>query len=353
MNSIGKIRIQNIYYMLSYAFQILKEQGYTQCATEVFENTADLLSAILARGIAVQVRRGLGREYIAVAEPLYALRGKIALSESIKTLTIVKHQLVCSYDDFSVDSYLNRIIKATVGLLLHDDIPKQRKRELRNLMLYFKDVRDIDPFNIDWHIRFDRTNQTYQMLISVCHLVIKGLLQTDSQGNVRMQKFLDEQRMSRLFEKFILAYYRREFPNLQVSAAQIQWQLDDGIATLLPIMQSDIMLDDGMKTLIIDAKYYAHTTQVQFDSRTLHSNNLYQIFTYVKNRDIGNTGNVAGMLLYAKTDDDITPDCDFKMSGNKISVKTLDLNTDFSEITAQLNRLAESYFGANVQKAAQ
>jgi 5-methylcytosine-specific restriction enzyme subunit McrC len=117
-------------------------------------------------------------------------------------------------------------------------------------------------------------------------------------------------------------------------------------------MQSDIMLYDGLKMLIIDAKYYSHTMQVQFDSRTLHSNNLYQIFTYVKNQDVGNTGNVAGMLLYAKTDEDITPDCDFKMSGNNISVKTLDLNIDFNNIAAQLNGIAELYFGTVVKKEA-
>ena len=41
----------------------------------------------------------------------------------------------------------------------------------------------------------------------------------------------------------------------------------------------------GNTVLIIDAKYYSHTTQTQFDNHTIHSNNLYQIFTYVKNRD--------------------------------------------------------------------
>jgi hypothetical protein len=37
-------------------------------------------------------------------------------------------------------------------------------------------------------------------------------------------------------------------------------------------------------TLIIDAKFYSHTTQMQYNIHTLHSNNLYQIFTYVKNK---------------------------------------------------------------------
>jgi len=55
-----------------------------------------------------------------------------------------------------------------------------------------------------------------------------------------------------------------------------------------------------------------------------HSSNLYQIFTYIKNQDIDHTGNVAGMLLYAKTNEAIIPDCDFHIHGNETSVKTLD-----------------------------
>lgn len=58
------IPIQNVYYMLSYAFQVLNEQGYKNIATEQFHNTAELMAAILEKGIALQLKRGLGKEYI-------------------------------------------------------------------------------------------------------------------------------------------------------------------------------------------------------------------------------------------------------------------------------------------------
>ena len=80
------IQIQNIYYMLSYAFQVLNEQGYRNIATEEFDNTAELCAAILARGISTQVKCGLGKEYIPQTEALSSIRGKIDISESIKTL---------------------------------------------------------------------------------------------------------------------------------------------------------------------------------------------------------------------------------------------------------------------------
>lgn len=337
------IKIQNIYHMLAYAFQILKEQGYASCGTEDFENTADLLSAILVRGVSIQIKRGLGRTYIEQTEPLSCLRGKIDVTESIKQQTLIKQQLVCTYDEFSEDTYMNRILKTAMELLIRYDIPKTRKKELRNLLLYFKDVHTIDIHTIDWNFRFNRNNQSYQMLMSVCYLLIKGLLQTSADGTVKLMQFIDEQRMCRLYEKFILEYYRKHYPQIKTSSSQIKWALgEDSLGTMLPTMQSDIMLSYGSKTLIIDAKYYSHTTQVQYDVNTLHSNNLYQIFTYVKNKAVEG-GEVSGMLLYARTDEVVQPDNVYMMSGNKISVKTLDLNCDFSVISEQLNAVADAF----------
>lgn len=336
------IRIQNIYYMLAYAFQILQEHGYKNCGTEEFENTADLLASILVKGVTTQIKRGLGRVYVEATEPLSCLRGKIDVTESIKQQTIMKQQLICTYDEFSVDSYMNRILKMTMELLLRHDIPKTRKKELRNLLLYFRDVGTINVYSIDWKFRFNRNNQTYQMLMSVCYLVSKGLLQTSADGSVKLMQFLDEQRMCRLYEKFILEYYKRHYPQIKTSASQIGWALDDGIGTMLPIMQSDIMLAHGDRTLIIDAKYYSRTTQRQYDANTLHSSNLYQIFTYVKNKAAAG-GEVSGMLLYARTEEEIQPDHTYMMSGNRISVKTLNLDCDFEEVACQLNAIADDF----------
>lgn len=342
------IRIQNIYYMLAYAFQVLNEQGYKNIATEEFDNTAELCAAILARGVSMQIKRGLGKEYIPRTEALSALRGKIDISETVKTQALQRRQMVCSYDELSVDSYMNRIIKSTMLLLLRADITKARKKELRKLLVFLDDVETIDLHSVNWNMQYNRNNQTYRMLISVCYLVVKGLLQTQSDGTTKLMDFLDEQRMHRLYEKFILEYFRREYPQITANASQIPWQLDDDMSAMLPVMQTDIMLSHGEKTLIIDAKYYAHSTQIQFDKYTLHSGNLYQIFTYVKNKETELSSvphEVSGMLLYARTDEDIYPENEYRMSGNRIEVRTLNLDGDFDSIREQLDGIAEKYLG--------
>ena len=343
------IPVQNVYYMLSYAFQVLNEQGYKNIATEQFNNVTDLCAAILTKGISVQLKRGLGREYIPETDALSAIRGKIDISESIKTRTMLKKQLVCAYDDFSVNSYMNRVIKTTVELLLRSDISKTRKRELRELFVFFGEVEMLDVHTINWSFQYNRNNQTYRMLISICYLVVKGLLQTNSDGTRKLMDFIDEQRMCRLYEKFILEYFRREHPEIMANASQIPWQLDDDMNAMLPVMQTDIMLSKDEKTLIIDAKYYSHTMQTQHDVQKLHSGNLYQIFTYVKNKESqlsSQPHEVSGMLLYAKTDEAILPNNTYRMGGNRISVRTLDLDCTFEQIAAKLDAIASEHFGA-------
>ena len=91
----------------------------------------------------------------------------------------------------------------------------------------------------------------------------------------------------------------------------------------------------------------ADTTQNQYSVNTIHSGNLYQIFTYVKNKDAAfgdQPHTVSGMLLYAQTDEIVQPNHVYHMSGNKITVRTLDLNQPFSQIAAQLDSIVVSHF---------
>ena len=333
--------------MLSYAFQSLNSKAYKKIESEEFENTAELFSEILIIGVSSQIKQGLVRDYIDITETTSSIRGKISISESINNQSFIKKQLNCTYDEFSPNCYLNQIIKSTMAILVKSDISKMRKKKLKNLLMYFRDVDLIDLKSINWKIRFDRNNQTYRMLVGICYLVVNGLIHTQKSGNVKLMEFLDDQRMSRLYEKFILNYYKKEHSEIKAHTPQIPWQIDDGIDFLLPKMQTDVTLEHGGKILIIDAKYYVHNLSKHYGKDIHHTGNIYQIFTYVKNKQLEMQGydvEIGGMLLYARTTSEIQPDSDYVMSGNNISVKTLDLNQEFNLIKNQLDNIIEVYF---------
>lgn len=344
MTAVSTIPIKNLYYMLAYAFRDLKEMRYKDIGSEKFESAADMLAVILCRGVSKQIKRGLLRQYITSEESLSSPRGKIVIGESIKTQSIRKRQLVCTYDEFTVNAYMNRIIKTTMMKLLRIDIPKQRKKDIRKLLVFFDDVAVLDEYRINWKLQYDRNNQTYRMLIGICRLVLKWLLQSSQARTTRMIDF-DEEHRERLYEKFVLGYFGQEHRELKPRSPYLSWQLDNDYDIHLPMMHPDIVLTDEQtkKTLIIDTKHYANVmgSRAEGAKKKVSSDNLYQIFTYVKNWRIKGDETVSGMLLYAKTTETLLPNDTYQMSGNEIHVRTLDLDRDFVDIKSELDSIAE------------
>lgn len=342
------IFIRNIYYMLSYAFQELKRRSYENIGKEDFERVQDLFAEILYRGMSMQLKQGLYREYIELHDTLPVLKGKLDIKETIRNRILQKNVLSCEYDELSENNVFNQILKTTAFILIQEKtVSHPRKVKLKSLMPFLDGVDIIDPFCIRWNmLRFQRNNQTYKMLMNICFFVLDGMLMTDESGAYKMATFSDEH-MNRLFEKFVLEYYKIEHKELSANSEQIEWDIDiakSPVIDFLPSMKTDITLRKAGHCLIIDTKYYGSMMQSNFNKQSIHSGNMYQIFTYVKNVDRDSSGDVEGMLLYARTQEEIAPDLDAVFGNNRIRVSTLDLNKDFKDIASQLDTIANSTF---------
>ncbi len=344
------IFIKNIYYMLAYAYQVLKQKNYEEIASEEFEDIQDLFAAILSKGISQQLKQGLHKEYVPMQEDMLTLRGKINIHGSMRNMYMRKKALACEYDELSIDNTFNKIIKTTILVLIRESaVKKENKDKLKKVLVYFDEVGTLKPDEIKWSsLRYQRNNKSYEMLMNLCYFALEGMIQTTDKGIYKMATFSDEH-MHKLFEKFVLEYYKRHHNYLSdVRAAQIKWDIkdnvDESMKKFLPTMQTDVFLRYKEKILIIDTKYYSHTMQSKYDKESLHSNNFYQIFTYVKNEDKEGIGNVSGMVLYAMTNENITPDCSYEIGGNRICFKSLDLNKEFKEITRQLDDIVKNIF---------
>jgi len=255
------------------------------------------------------------------------------------------------YDEFSENNLMNQVLKTTLyKLILCNELKEEKKYELKKIIMYFTNADIIEISDINWKsFQYHRNNSTYRLIINICYLVLKGLILTTEEGDKQIGSFIDDQYMHKLYEKFILEFYRKHFPEARPKSKQIFWDTDDAI-DFLPNMQSDTMLTYGRKKLIIDAKYYKKAMQSYHDSNKLRSNHLYQIFAYVKNEDKYNSGLVSGMLLYAKTEEEILPNYDYNIGGNIISAKTLDLNKPFEMIRRQLDSVVFNWLGEDYCK---
>ncbi len=340
------IAIENIYYMLSYAYKDINHHCTKNLAAEKFENIADLFALILCKGISSQIKRGLHKEYIPYTESLNGLKGKLDFAQSIKENTLHTKKLVCNFDDFSENILLNKILKSTcLCLFKSEKLKKENKKLLKKILLYFSTVDEINLYSIQWNsISYHRNNSTYRVLITICYLVVHGLLLHEKEGRYKLADYFEERQLSNLYERFVLEYYKKHYPELKAKSSEVKWQHDfEPVNNYLPKMQSDIMLTYGYNKLIIDTKFYKKTMQERFGKESYQSHNLYQIFTYVKNEDVHNSGSVSGMLLYAKTIDGDTPESTYSIGGNEISIRTLDLDTSWENIRNKLNLIADTF----------
>ncbi len=283
-------------------------------------------------------------------DTLPVLRGKIDLPEAVRCRTQCRPVVACEFDELSEDNLLNRILKTTLTLLLRDStVSEARKAALRRVLRFLDGVSTVPPAAVPWtRLQYRRDNRNYELLIGLCQLVLNGMLQTTETGTHKLAMF-DDAHMERLYEKFLLEYYRRHHSYLsEIRAAQVEWNLtgahDEQSLRLLPAMKTDVYLRQGEKILIIDAKYYGQIMQRNFDKASLRSAHLYQIYAYVSNADRQHTGNVSGLLVYAKTQEELLPDCMYNMGGSRIGAVTLDLSRDFSKIAEQLDAIAARFF---------
>ena len=335
------IPVRNLYHMMAYAFEGLRADTFRRCGEEDFESAADLLAEMLIVQVSDQLRRGIRMGYREVSEETTQPRGRIDIGRSMMSSTLSK-DLVCEYDEFTTNVMENRIAVTVLRLFLGSDIDPGRKGRIRRLLAAMRGIEVLDPRGIRWDSVNTRGSIQYTSIMSVCRLVIEGLLPKESDGRAGLMSYLDVQAESRLYERFLRAYFIKEHPELRVSSPRIEWDVGFGRDRFLPDMWTDLVLESNGKELIIDAKYYRDNMQDVFGSRKIHSGNLYQIYTYVKNR-VAHAGTVSGMLLYAATDAKVQPKNSYEMGGNMIMVKTLDLGSEFSDIADTLDGIAYDF----------
>lgn len=342
------IVIQNVYVMLAYAFRAIKAKSISRVGRENFDNLHDLLAEILIRGMNSQIKRGLHQDYLSRTEELSTVRGHIDIAQTVNRRAHSRGRVVCNFDEYLPDTPHNQALKSAISLLIRrGNISKARQVSLRRLLPYLEDVALVPPTSVRWdELHYHRANASYRLLLGVCELIVLGLLPNEDDGDMKLESWFSDEAMSTLYERFLREYFVLHHPELSPSAPLIDWAVSDGIASglhQLPKMRTDLTLRKGANRLIIDAKYYGKSMQTnRFSAKsTVNSANLYQILTYVKNEDVKQTGNVAGLLLYAKTDGFEQPELDVVVQGSRIGAQTLDLNKPWVEVRAELDALVQ------------
>ena len=339
------VLIGNVYVMMAYAFRSVHHREAALRGEIEFDHLHELLAHLIGSETSRQVRRGLHKQYVPHEEELTTVRGKIDVNRSMMRNATSRGRLVCLFDEFSEDTQHNRAVKSALNTLIqHGSVTQERKRFLKRLISHFAGVSDVPLRIVDWNsLSYQRTNSSYRALIQYCQFLAEGLLPSDEPGESLLTWATDDS-LNDLFERFVREYFAVHYPQLNSRASNVVWSVDDGLElpSQLPAMRTDVTLTDRQRTLIIDTKFYSSPLQLgRWGKASLHSGNLYQLFTYVKNADTMQDGSVSGLLLYAKTTAQEHPDLDTRIQGNRIRATTLDLTLPWPEVRQTLDAIVD------------
>ena len=341
------IPVKNIYYLLCYAWDRLEEGAAVDISAVDGYNLSDLFARVLLSGTKHLLRRGLDQGYLPEEAELAGIRGRISIEVTARRMLATHGRAHCQFDDLRMDTLPNRILKSTVVYLMR--LPDVSGQLRSDLALLTKELGGISEIRLSKptfrRVQLHGNNRFYRFLLGICELIFESTGVDETMGTRHFCDFFrDERRMARLFEDFVFNFYRKERPDLDVRREHIAWaasSADDPELKYLPTMRTDISIRAGSRTLIIDTKYYKEVFQSYFDKQTVHSGNLYQLFSYLKNLEAANAtaAGAAGMLLYPVVDAPVK--LRYTIHSHNVCVCTVDLAQEWIGIRSQLLDLVE------------
>ena len=339
-----KIPIENIYYLLCYAWNQLDEAERINVSASDYSQIIDLFAKVLNNGCVYLFKRGLDKEYLNMSSEINRIKGKIDFTRNIRNIAGSSTRLYCEYDELSNDILHNQIIKSVINKVLRiKNLDKTIRKELVEVYKRLLQVSDILVTKSHFkRIKLHRNNLFYRFVLNIAYIINENIVFNEQTGEYEFSDFIrDDRRMASLFENFVRNFYKEKLKGIgyEVKPEIIRWNItetDPFSLEYLPVMKTDISITSTNRKIIIDTKYYRECFAEHYNKQTIISSNLYQLFTYVKNVEVqgGSAEKCEGMLLYPTVKKEV--DLTYQMEDHKISIKTINLNQDWRGISNDL-----------------
>ena len=341
------IPIQNIYYLLCYAWNALDEADLIDVSGIESTEIADLFARVLIGGTNHILKYGLDRGYEEFSDDVPCVRGRIDTVQTRKLILFRRPLAHCHFDELTHNVIHNRILKTTLQNLAK---VKTLNKDLRSSLIHlYRQMRDVENCSLNrlvfQQVQLHRNNAFYRFLINVCELVHAALLVNEDMGDYVFRDFERDERMWKLYQDFVFNFYRLEQREFEVKRDRIEW---DALAAdplafgLLPQMMTDISLRSRStppRTIIIETKYSEGLMQTHYEKQSIDSGHLYQLFAYLKNLESRSAADchAEGILLYPAVTRRF--DLQYVIRGHPIRVYTIDLSQKWQDIRSDLLQL--------------
>ena len=325
-----KLAIDRLLFMMSYAFD---PKHWRDTPSELDER--DSLVEALIPGFVFHVRRALRRGviqgYRQREEALAGVKGRIRFDEQLRGRFGIAPPIEVTYDDFTEDILVNRLLKAAAIRLSKLNLRHRAHRnDLRHLLRGLAGVTavEVSPRHVP-EVIYSRLNEHYRPAVELARLILRSTSFEHGRGGVAARSFLID--MNVVFEDFVIVALREalglrqsEFP--QGAEGRILFLGSGQTVRLEPDLSWWV---EGEPVFVGDVKYK------KLGVKGYKHADLYQLLAYT----IG-TGLDDGLLIYA-AGESAAGTVVVPMAGKRLRIATLGLRGSPTEILREVGAIGE------------
>jgi 5-methylcytosine-specific restriction enzyme subunit McrC len=300
--------------------------------------------------------REIHRSYQSCEENMQFIKGRILFSQTIKENKFRKHLHYVSYEEFSINNPLNRIIKTTMLRLLSQTQIAQNKKALKLALIHLEEVEPIRLYpGIFDEVKFNRLNQNYRPIFNMAKMFYYNRQPGQSEGDEFTFSFLVP--LNLLFEHYVYkllensklsgaGHYevRHHKPQKHLASRNDKDGKDGKPGKPVFLLEPDITLtkDKDVK-VILDAKY--KNPMKNADVSVLESD-TYQMLAYAVAYHCSSIYLVYPSFISNEKEDTELAKYDISTPGGIVSLKVIQLDIIDAE-PAEVQMRLETLLGKN------
>ena len=278
---------RNLLYMLSVGGDVpVRSRDVARLATRQAP-LSETLSAIFADRLRHELLRGPERAYQEHEANLRSFKGKLVVARQALRNAAHRERFYCRFDEFSDDTLMNRIFRASCSVLLEVTRTPGTQDILRQCMLLLDGVADTTIQEADFaRIALDRQNERFEDVLRFCRLLLAGRTPTVHAGGTRTFSLLFD--MNKVFERFVAAFLRRYvaprldgvqvFPHAGSRKRHLMESDGAGVLRLEP----DVLVEGpGNRRLVMDTKWKLLSPGRRGRGGVAETD-LYQLYAYTR-----------------------------------------------------------------------
>ncbi len=282
----SKVPVDNLFVMLSRAYGLKVDLRNEMTALDAGDSLLEFVAGVFVGQVDVLVRQGIARGYVDREELSPYLRGRLLVAEQVRAGIVAATRFHQRANEFTADLPENRIVRATLGLLLRHYYRNVGLRPLlRRTLSAFSEVTPavVRPSDCD-RVVYTRLNRRYEPAIRLARLLLQLLSPEGHEGPTPFPAFLLP--MHDVYEKFVANTL------IEATAGRPEWRVESQRRIHLDKDKREpgdpdlVLYRDGRAALVIDTKYKEFGEKPKPEDRN-------QMFAYCRALGVSE-----GMLLY-------------------------------------------------------